>query len=104
MSLFLVILLALDLHMAHDLQDPKGPALRQVNQTLTKFQNEAAIGDGLLGPFEIGVEVALLANISPSVVIAVVVDVGVPVGLATLALELHDIVIEIDGMQVDIST
>lgn len=71
---------------------------------MTDFQDEAAIGDGLLSPFEIGVEVALLANIGASVVITIVVDVSVPVGLATLALKLDDIVIEVDGMQIDIST
>lgn len=98
MSLLLVILLALDLHMAHDLQDAKSPAFGQVYQALTEFQDEAAIRDGLFGPFEIGVKVAFLADIGPSVVIAVMVDISVPVGLATLALKLHHIVIEVDGM------
>lgn len=71
---------------------------------MTKLQDEAAIRDGLLGPFEIGVKIALFANIGPAIIIAIVVNVSVTVGLPTITLELDYIVIEVDWMQVDIGT
>ncbi len=62
----------------------------------------AAISNGLFSTFEIGIEVALLSNICSSVVVAGMVNVGVAIGLARLALKLDDIVIEVNGVQLDI--
>ena len=69
---------------------------------MAEFEEEASIGDYLLGPLEAGVELALPSNAGASIVEAPVVESGVSIGLSTLSFELDDIVFVVDGVGVDV--
>ncbi len=102
MPLLLLLLPALLLQALQYPQDLVGPVFSQVCQALAELQDEAAVGDDLFGALVVGIERAFPADAGPAVVEAGVVDGGVAIGLVVLALKLHHVVFEVDGVDVDV--
>lgn len=102
MPLFFLLLLALLLHVLQYPQDLVGPVFGQVCQALAELEDEAAVGDDLFGAFVVGIERAFPADVGAAVVEARVVDGRVAIGLVVFPLKLHDVVFEVDGVDVDV--